>query len=283
MLFTATPADGERALIDPTALDPPGATTLDGWQPTGGRLLAYQLSEGGTEESALRLMDVRPARSSTARSTAAVTRCGLAAGRSGFYYIRRLAPDAVPAGEEQYHRRVYLHRVGSPPTRTSSSSATARRRRTTTASGEQDGRWLVISAALGTAPRNDVWIADLPPRSAARRPAGHAAGRRRQTGPRRPGRAVLRAHRPGAPHGRLAITDPADPAFPDYASWQDLIPEDPDAVLTDFAILDGPGLDQPVLLAAGPGTRSASSTCTTWPSASSSGRSSCRASALSAA
>ena len=41
-------------------------------------------------------------------------------GGKAFYYGRRLPPEAVPAGEEQYHRRVYLHRVGTArPTRTS--------------------------------------------------------------------------------------------------------------------------------------------------------------------
>ena len=34
-------------------------------------------------------------------------------GGEAFYYVRRLPPDQVPAGEEQYHRRVYLHRVGT--------------------------------------------------------------------------------------------------------------------------------------------------------------------------
>ncbi|HEX9541490.1 MAG TPA: hypothetical protein VGA04_25275 [Streptosporangiaceae bacterium] len=41
------------------ALDPSGATTLDYWQPDReGRLLAYQLSERGDEEWALRVVDV---------------------------------------------------------------------------------------------------------------------------------------------------------------------------------------------------------------------------------
>src|ERR1700684_2914606 len=44
VLYTATAADGERALIDPMQLDPSGTTTLDAWQPDKeGRLLAYQL------------------------------------------------------------------------------------------------------------------------------------------------------------------------------------------------------------------------------------------------
>ena len=49
-------AERERVLIDPVALDPEGLTTLDHWQPNReGTLLAYQLSEGGTEESVLRV------------------------------------------------------------------------------------------------------------------------------------------------------------------------------------------------------------------------------------
>src|ERR1700722_15975127 len=49
----------ERALIDPVAIDPTGLTTLDAWAPDKeGRLLAYQLSHGGDEESLLRVMDV---------------------------------------------------------------------------------------------------------------------------------------------------------------------------------------------------------------------------------
>src|SRR6201992_506586 len=48
-----------RVLIDPAGLDPTGKTTLDSWQPDKeGRLLAYQLSEGGSEESVLRVLDV---------------------------------------------------------------------------------------------------------------------------------------------------------------------------------------------------------------------------------
>ncbi len=59
VLLTVDPGEPERVLIDPMALDPSGLTTLDAWQPDKeGRLLAYQVSEGGDEESVLRVMDV---------------------------------------------------------------------------------------------------------------------------------------------------------------------------------------------------------------------------------
>jgi prolyl oligopeptidase len=50
----------------------------------------------------------------------------------------------------------------------------------------------------------------------------------------------------GAPRGRIAVTDPADPG---PGTWRDLIAEDPEAVLSTYAILDDAGLDRPLLLA----------------------------------
>src|ERR1700730_10608611 len=158
------PGEAERALIDPVAIDPTGRTTLDAWQPDKeGRLLAYQLSHGGDEESLLRVMDVATGE----LVDGPIDRCrysGVAwlPGGKAFYYTRRLPPDAVPAGEAQYHRRVYLHVVGTAP-ETDAEVFGAGRDKTTYygASVSRDGRWLIISASVGTAPREDIWIADL--------------------------------------------------------------------------------------------------------------------------
>ena len=47
VLYTATPAEGERVLIDPMAIDPTGTTTLDDWQPDqDGRLLGLPAVPG---------------------------------------------------------------------------------------------------------------------------------------------------------------------------------------------------------------------------------------------
>ncbi len=59
VLLTIDPDGTERVLVDPMQLDPAGLTTLDTWQPSKeGLLLAYQVSEGGTEESVVRVLDV---------------------------------------------------------------------------------------------------------------------------------------------------------------------------------------------------------------------------------
>jgi prolyl oligopeptidase len=255
VLFTAAPDDPERVLIDPMVVDPSGSTTLDYWRPSNdGSLLAYQLSEGGTEEALLRVIDT----TSGELVDGPIDRCRysdvawLPDGKA-FYFTRRLAPADVPPGEEQFHRRVYLHRLGEPADQdTVVLGDGLEKTNYYQVAVSWDGRWLSIAASAGTAPRTDVWVADLA--------GGELAAPRLQVLQQgvdastipwagRDGRFYLFTDR-DAPRGRIAVTDPSDPAFPGYESWQDLIREDPEAVLTDFAVLDGQGAGEPVLLAA---------------------------------
>jgi prolyl oligopeptidase len=250
VLYTAGPDGAERVLVDPMALDPGGTTTLDGWQPDKeGRRLAYKISTGGDEESLLYVLDVATGEEvegpiDRARNSAVAW----LPGGEAYYYARRLPARDVPAGEEQYHRRVYLHRVGTEPD-TDDVLIFGDGLDKTNYYGvgvSRDGRWLTVSSSQGTAPRNDLWIADLSA-SPADAPALRAVqeGVDAETGLHvgRDGRAYIFTDR-DAPRSRLCVADPADPS---YERWRDLIPEDSEAVLTDFAILDG--LDRPVLLA----------------------------------
>src|SRR5580693_3871710 len=238
----------ERALIDLVALDPSGRTTLDAWQPDKeGRLLAYQLSHGGDEESLLRVLDVATGE----LVDGPIDRCrysGVAwlPGGKAFYYVRRLPPDAVPEGEAQYHRRVYLHQVGTSPESDVEVFGAGRDKTTYFgASVSMDGRWLIISASIGTAPREDIWIADL----TAGDPASPLlvplmVGLDAQASPRigRDGRLYVLTDL-NAPRGRLCV---ADPAAPGPEGWRDLIPEDATSVLRSYAILDD--LPRPALI-----------------------------------
>jgi len=239
----------ERVLIDPVAIDPAGRTTLDAWSPDKeGRLLAYQLSRGGDEESLLRVMDVATGET----VDGPIDRCrysGVAwlPGGKAFYYTRRLAPELVPEGEALYHRRVYLHVVGTPPEADAEVFGAGRDKSTYYGvSVSRDGRWLIISASIGTAPREDIWIADL----TAADPAAPVlvplmVGLDAMASPRvgRDGKLYVFTDL-GAPRGRICV---AHPGAPGPENWQDLIGEDPTAVLRSYAILDA-GLDRPVLV-----------------------------------
>ena len=197
------------------AIDPSGLTTLDSWQPDKeGRLLAYQLSEGGDEESLLRVMDV----TTGSLVDGPIDRCRYSnvawlPGGKAFYYTRRLPPEAVPDGESQYHRRVYLHQVGTPADEDVLIFGEGRDKTDYySVSVSRDGRWLAIGASRGTAPRNDLWIADLSesdPASPDLRVIQEGVDA--QTGVRvgRDGRLYVFTDL-GAPRGRIAVTDPAD-------------------------------------------------------------------------
>ncbi|TDB99461.1 S9 family peptidase [Micromonospora fluostatini] len=249
VLLTVDPDGTERVLLDPTRLDPAGDTTLDSWHPdpTGGRL-AYKVSRGGTEESLLHVLDV----ASGAVLEGPIARVRHAAiawlpDGTAYYYVRQLPGDgAAGAGPG---RRVYLHRVGTDPEADDvlvfGDGLPDTADYGILVSG--DGRWLSLGVSHGTENRSDLWLGDLSagtPQRPAFRPV--QVGVDADTGLYlwRDGRAYLFTDR-DAPRSRLCVADPADLS---YRAWRDLVAEDPEAVLSDFAILDGPELDRPRLL-----------------------------------
>jgi prolyl oligopeptidase len=255
VLYTQLAGGPVEVLLDPTAIDPSGLTTLDAWQPDKeGRLLAYQLSAGGDEEALLRVLDV----ATGTEVDGPIDRCRYSnvawlPGGKAFYYSRRLPASEVPAGESQYHRRVYLHQVGTPANDDVLIFGTGRDKTDYySVSVSRDGRWLSISVSRGTAPRNDLWLADLSesdPASPELRVVQEGVDAQTWLRVGRDGRLYLFTDS-DAPRGRIAVTDPAATDLADRNGWQDLIGEDPEAVLRGYAILDGAELPRPVLVAA---------------------------------
>ncbi len=217
-----------RLLVDPQQIDPSGTTTLDAWEPSpDGRLLAYQLSSGGDEESALSVLDVATGRvvdgpiDRTRYSSVAWL-----ADSSGFYYVRR------PRADSPFDRRVYLHLLGDDPAQDSYVFGDGTDPRTYfEVDVSPDGHWLVVTATIGTAPRDDVWIADLtePAKGFAVVQQGVDAGCHAWVA--FDGRLYIWTDAQ-APRGRLCIADPADPQ-----QWRTLVPEDGEAVLGPVAVL----------------------------------------------
>ena len=252
VLWTIDPDGTERVLIDPMQLDPDGHTTLDALQPSKeGHLLAYQLSVGGTEEPDLFVMDVATGEQLEGPiDRVRYSPIAWLPGAEAYYYVRRLDPSLVPENERHFHRRVYLHRLGADPGTDVEIFGAGR---TITnyygVSVSIDGRWLQVSSQEGTEPRNDLWIADLtasPLEAPELVPVQVDVDAQTGLSFGRDGRFYVHTDR-DAPMGRLAVVDPATPTA-DH--WVDLLPEDPAAVLEDFAVLDGPDMPEPRLLAA---------------------------------
>ncbi|HEU0127655.1 MAG TPA: S9 family peptidase, partial [Pseudonocardiaceae bacterium] len=239
----------DRALVDVIALDASGLTTLDSWSPNQeGDRLAYQISIGGDEESTLHVIDVATGE----RLDGPIERCryssiGWLPRGQELYYVRRLPADEVPDGEEQFHRRVWRHRVGCDPA--TDLLVHGEGLDPTNYYGVRvsaDGRWLVVDASPGTAPRTSVWIADLHGSGELKPVLGGADAVRCSAWVARDGRLYLLTTL-DAPRWRLCVADPSDPA---PARWTELIAEDSDSVLDGVRWLEDPDGGEPLLVTA---------------------------------
>ncbi|MDR7301038.1 prolyl oligopeptidase family serine peptidase [Haloactinomyces albus] len=243
-------SDGtERTLLDVTDLDPSGLTTLDRWSASlEGDRLAYQVSAGGDEESLLYVLDVAGGE----LLDGPIDRCryssiGWLPGGDEFFYIRRLPPESVPEDEQQFHRRVWRHRVGtSPDEDLLIHGAGLHHTFFFDASVSRDGRWLLIHGSPGTARRDSVWIADLSRSGTVprlHRILDTSEEVRASAWVERDGRMYVQTTL-NAARWRLCV---ADPEHPDPANWTELIAEDSDSVLEAVRWFD-PGDEAPRLV-----------------------------------
>jgi len=221
-------ADGsERALLDPMAMDPSGLTTLDTWVPDlEGARIAYQVSIGGDEHSVLSVLDVATGE----LVEGPIDRCRYSSvawlpGGEEFYYVRKVGLGEVPEGEEDFHRRVWRHRVGSTEDVLVEAPGLYEDHTYYGVRVSRDGRWLVVSANVGTARRDSVWVGrvggDLVP------VLTQADDVQAICWVERDGRLYVHTT-DGAPRWKLAV---ADPERPQRTEWRDLVPEDPGSVL----------------------------------------------------
>jgi len=216
----------DRVLVDPATLSPDATSALDWYYPSpDGRLLAYGVSEGGSEKSTLRVRDVE-----TGRDLPDVipwTRaCSLEwrPDGSGFFYTRYPERGRVPPGEEDYHRHVFEHSLGEDWGRDAQLFGEGRAPEDWPSIHlSPDGRFLAVSVSRGWT-RTDVYLKD---RSGGGGFVPVVEGIDSLFGlTLRNDRLYLHTNH-GAPRYRLVT---ADPARPGPESWQDLIPEGPDVL-----------------------------------------------------
>ena len=165
VFVTPDPETPARILIDPNTLSPDGTVALrEMAMSPDGRLLAYALSDAGSDWQTWRVREV-----ATGRDLPDVlqwSKFGGASWRqdgSGFYYTAYDAPQPqARLKSATRYQKLYFHRLGSPQ-----SADTLVYTRTddpnwfVAANVTDDGRYLVIQCSLGTDERNTVLVQDL--------------------------------------------------------------------------------------------------------------------------
>ena len=106
---------GERVVIvNPLEVSSEGLAAIDWFFPSNnGKLVAYGISEDGSEWSTLKIINVE----SGEHLSEEIPRARMASvawlpDNSGFYYAKYPLPGTVPPGEENYHRYIYFHELG---------------------------------------------------------------------------------------------------------------------------------------------------------------------------
>jgi len=171
LFITSDPADKGRVLLDPNALSADGTVSLREMAVSDdGRLLAYALSDGGSDWQIWHVRDV-----TTGADLPDTLRWSKAGGGSwlkdgsGFYYTVYDAPRAaeVLKAANQYEK-LYLHKLG---TAQSQDVLTYTRRDDpdwfVTGTVSDDGHYLIIQANHGDEVQNTLLVQDLTVKSAA--------------------------------------------------------------------------------------------------------------------
>ena len=154
----------EQVALDPNTFSADGTVALD-WQhpsPDGG-LIAYGKSAKGSEKSTLYIKDLRT--SKDLPDVIPYTRaCSVAwqTDGKGFVYTRYPTPGSVPAGEENYWRKVFYHQLGHKWEDDPLVFESADRTDWPIAFRSADGKYAVIQNERGWA-RNDLYVMPLEP------------------------------------------------------------------------------------------------------------------------
>jgi len=236
VLFVREGLEGEeRRLVDPNPMQADGTASLDWWHPSrDGRLLAYGISEAGSEMATLFVMSVDTGE--VLPDTIPFARHSSVAWEqddSGFYYTRQPAPGTVPKGDESYYSCVYHHKLGEDPG--SDPLVWGEGRDKTDIPGvamSPNGRYLLVTAYLSGASRTELFVMDRE-KEKDFRPVVEGEDALSDAQVLDDG---LYLHTNlDAPKYRLLKVDPADPS---RESWTELIPES-DAVLESARVIAG--------------------------------------------
>ena len=232
VLYVRETLDGpDRPLVDVNLLQADGTLALDWWVPSeDAKLVAYGVSVNGDENSTLRVRDVATGKDLPDLITRArhASVAWLPDGKS-FYYTRYPAKGSVPPGEEEYHRAVFHHRLGSDPDQDRKVFGEGRDLKDwPNVNISPSGRWLTIQVEQGWA-KSELYLIDT---RAKGKPAPvvqtMVAGREAlyQVAEVLDDRIYVISNE-GAPRYRLFAVDPRRPA---RAQWKELVPQGPETL-----------------------------------------------------
>ncbi|MFB3814025.1 MAG: prolyl oligopeptidase family protein [Terriglobales bacterium] len=228
----------DRVLLDPNKLSADGTVALDWWEITDdGKYVTYGVSPSGSEMSTLHIIET--ATGKQLPDTIERTRYASVAwlpDNSGFYYTRYPKKGDVPAGQENYNRHVFFHKLGTDPAKDPKIFGQGRDPRDMTSVDlSEDGRWLLIHVSQGWA-KSELYLRDLKSNGPL---VTVAAGKDFLYSGRVYKGTLYISSNEDAPRFRLFKVSAE---HPERANWKEIIPQSADArgpVMKEFRIIGG--------------------------------------------
>jgi prolyl oligopeptidase len=224
LLYVQEQQAAPRILLDPNTLSADGTTALTAYSPSpDGRLLAYALSQHGSDRQTIRIRDVDRSFDLDDRlkwvkfASIAWTRDA-----SGFYYLRFPEPGTVPPEDEQYFGRIYFHQLGQPQARDLLVFENPNEKEVVPlVQVTADDRYAVITAQRGASDDSEIHLVDrvFPQLPRALFPGFEAAYAFIDAADNQ----LYFRTTNGAPRGRIIAVDPVDPA----GTLREVVPEQP--------------------------------------------------------
>lgn len=115
VLYATDPGGEPRVVLDPNAWSTEATDRLLRWAPSpDGRYLAYARDEKGSEEAVIHVLDLAQGQELPERiPRAKFSFLAWSDDSLGFFYTPLPDPALVPEGEQEHHRRVRYHRLGT--------------------------------------------------------------------------------------------------------------------------------------------------------------------------
>ena len=225
---------GERVLLDPNRFSDDGTVAVDWDKPSpDGSLYLYGRSAAGSEKSTLHILDVATGQelADVIPNTRYSSVAWLPDGKA-FYYSRFPEPGSVAAGDENYYRRIYFHRLGTDCKSDALVAGDGRpKEEWTDVEASSDDRYVLLTRSVDWA-KNDLFVRRLDGGSKFTPVAVGLDGQTR--GDVYQDVLYLRTD-VGAPRYRIVKAPVANPG---PESWVAVVPEG-EGVIEDFGIAGG--------------------------------------------
>jgi len=219
----------ERLLLDPNTLSKDGTIALSGARFTrDGKLLAYGLSSGGSDQKEIHVRDVDSGRDlPDVLKWCRFSQVAWTIDNKGFFYNRYPTPGTVPAAEETFHARIYYDKLGD----SQEQDAVVYERPDDKVMEfgpeiTQDGSYLILSLGHGTNVQNRIYFrhGDLHGGEFVKLLDQEDATYHviENVGP-----LLYVETNKDAPRGRVVAIDPAKP---ETADWKQIIPQGEDTI-----------------------------------------------------